>query len=111
MTKSLMSNVPYAPAVLTGTGAVTGEILAVPPASTRGSERWITVAVSFSADPGAISFNLMGSLDGTNFATLQNFAVATLPILATIKANVTHVRFDQVSKVNSVTATPLLMVA
>lgn len=110
----LMSNVPVTLTTYTGTGAVAGsEVFVVPPASTRGMERFTTVQISFSADPGAYVFNLLGSLDGTNFGILETTAISktTVIAVATIRTNVLFIRLDQVSKANAVTATALLMVA
>jgi hypothetical protein len=97
------------------TGAITGTAFGVP---IRGGkvDTPITVQMVFASAPGASVYQLMGSLDGTNYAPLQvsdgsitlvTFTEASLIIK--YKVNVKFVRLDQVSKTNAIQSTGRLM--
>jgi len=114
LVKTLQAGVPETLSAMAGTGAITGQVWGIPPGHSRGvTGRTLTIQITFSADPGAFVYNLMSSLDGVNFILLNTTDVSktTSPVLAQIPVNVIQVRLDQVSKANSVTATPILMIA
>lgn len=109
-TPALMTGVPYNPPTLAGTGAVTGQIVAIP--ITQGkSERFVTVQLTFGADPGAYVFNPLISLDGVNFISQGTTTVSatTVGVIAVFRVNAPFFRLDQTSKANSVVATPTLL--
>lgn len=111
-----MRGVPYTPTNpasggYLGTGAVTGQVIALPPAL-PGQENFTTVQLVFGADPGAYVFQLLGSLDGVTFTALTTNELSKTTVNAGVKlaTNVPFIRLDQTSKANSVTGTAQLMV-
>lgn len=111
--QSFMRGIPISQVFGTGAGALVGTPIAIPK-RTGVSESFVTVQLSFSADPGINVFNLMGSLDDVIYTLIETALISgaggvNYSKLAKIPCNVNFVRLDQVSKTNVVIPTALLM--
>lgn len=110
MTEALSKNFPTVGKVggYTGTGSVLGDVLAVPFRAGGYPGRFIQIIISFSADPGAYTFQMLVAHDvagpfveppgGTQMTG------TTVPGIGYFDAW-RFIRIDQVSKANAVTAT------
>ena len=109
--KSLMEGVPTVGLTTTAaqTTGVSGTLYGIV-AKTNGRKRNLTIQMVYSGAPGASEYNLMGSIDGTNFEQIGSDLTGT-DTLVEFETNVTFLRLDQVSRANAVTATGYLFLA
>lgn len=90
-------------------GAVTGTIVAIPTSRRHGGDIAISASVAFGGAPGASSFKLFISNDGVNFVDSALTISDAATLVKTLLPGITHLRFDQVSKTNAVTATGIIV--
>lgn len=110
MTEALSKNFPATGRVgnYTGTGAVSGDVFAVPFRAGGYPGRFLQIQITFSADPGAYVFAMTVSNDVNGpFVEAPNgsqITGTTVPGFGYFDA-FRFIRVDQVSKANAVTAT------